>query len=284
MIVGYFIIIVALVIIFTTLASEESETVSLGAVKAQRKRRKAEIFRPVYPLVEPLLDKLNLRKKMRKKLGLGRWQILPEEFMARKIILAALFPFLLFFLEISTNAVLLIIFGLVGFILPDMILNSKIKKRKSAIVKVLPETVDLLSLCVGAGLDFLSATRWIINKVKPNPMIDELKEMLDEINLGKSRLESLREMSKRLNIPEITSFVRVLRQAEKIGSPVEEAFAIISEDNRRTRRNRGEKQALKAPLKMLIPLLLIMLVLLIIVGGPIMIHFLKGGLGGNIGA
>lgn len=284
MIVGYFIIIAALVIIFTTLASEESETVSLGAVKAQRKRRKAEIFRPVYPLVEPLLDKLNLRKKLRKKLGLGRWQILPEEFMARKIILAALFPFLLFFLEISTNAVLLIIFGLVGFILPDMILNSKIKKRKSAIVKVLPETVDLLSLCVGAGLDFLSATRWIIDKVKPNPMIDELKEMLDEINLGKSRLESLREMSKRLNIPEITSFVRVLRQAEKIGSPVEEAFAIISEDNRRTRRNRGEKQALKAPLKMLIPLLLIMLVLLIIVGGPIMIHFLKGGLGGNIGA
>jgi tight adherence protein C len=284
MIVGYFIIIVALVIIFTTLASEESETVSLGAVKAQRKRRKAEIFRPVYPLVEPLLDKLNLRKKLRKKLGLGRWQILPEEFMARKIILAALFPFLLFFLEISTNTILLIIVALVGFILPDMILNSKIKKRKAAIVKVLPETVDLLSLCVGAGLDFLSATRWIINKVKPNAMIDELKEMLDEINLGKSRLESLREMSKRLNIPEITSFVRVLRQAEKIGSPVEEAFAIISEDNRRTRRNRGEKQALKAPLKMLIPLLLIMLVLLIIVGGPIMIHFLKGGLGGNIGA
>ncbi|MCF7892894.1 MAG: type II secretion system F family protein [Candidatus Omnitrophica bacterium] len=284
MIVGYFIIVVALVIIFTTLASEESETVSLGAVKAERKRRKAEIFRPVYPLVEPLLDKLNLRKKIRTRLGLGRWQILPEEFMARKIILAALFPFLLFFLEVSTNAILLIIFGLAGFILPDMILNSKIKKRKTAIVKVLPETVDLLSLCVGAGLDFLSATRWIINKVKANAMIDELKEMLDEINLGKSRLESLREMSKRLNIPEITSFVRVLRQAEKIGSPVEEAFAIISEDNRRTRRNRGEKQALKAPLKMLIPLILIMLVLLIIVGGPIMIHFLKGGLGGNIGA
>lgn len=283
MIVGYFIIVVALVIIFTTLASEESETISLGAVKAEKKRRKAEIFRPVYSLVEPLLDKLNLRKKMREKLGLGRWQILPEEFMARKIALAALFPFLFFFLEISTNTVLLIIFALVGFILPDMILNSKIKKRKAAIVKVLPETVDLLSLCVGAGLDFLSATRWIIDKVKPNAMIDELKEMLDEINLGKSRLESLRGMSKRLNIPEITSFVRVLRQAEKIGSPVEEAFAIISEDNRRTRRNRGEKQALKAPLKMLIPLLLIMLVLLIIVGGPIMIHFLKGGLGGGIG-
>ncbi|MCF7875376.1 MAG: type II secretion system F family protein [Candidatus Omnitrophica bacterium] len=283
MIIGYIIIAVALVVIFINLTSTETETVSLGAVQAEKKRRKAEIFRPLYPLFEPLIEKLNLRVKLRKKLGLGRWRILPEEFLARKVLLAALFPFLLFFLDISTDPIFLIVSALVGFILPDVILNSKIKKRKAAIVKVLPETVDLLSLCVGAGLDFLSATRWIIEKVKPNAMIDELKEMMDEINLGKSRLEALRDMAKRLNIPEITSFVRVLRQAEKIGSPVEEAFAIISEDNRRTRRNRGEKQALKAPLKMLIPLLLIMLVLLIIVGGPIMIHFLKGGIGGAIG-
>ncbi|MCF7917001.1 MAG: type II secretion system F family protein [Candidatus Omnitrophica bacterium] len=283
MIIGYILIAIALVFIFINLTTTETETVSLGAVEAEKKRRKAEIFRPLYPLVEPLIDKLNLRIKLRKKLGLGRWRLLPEEFLARKIILAVIFPFLLFFLDVTTESIFLIVSGLFGFILPDMILGSKIKKRKAAIVKVLPETVDLLSLCVGAGLDFLSATRWIINKVKPNPMIDELQEMIDEINLGKSRLEALRDMSKRLGIPEITSFVRVLRQAEKIGSPVEEAFAIISEDNRRTRRNRGERQALKAPLKMLIPLLLIMLVLLIIVGGPILIHFLKGGIGGTIG-
>jgi tight adherence protein C len=283
MIVGYIIIIVALVVIFINLTSAKVETVSLGAVEAERKRRKAEILKPIYPLIEPLIDKLSIRTKLRKKLGLGRWRLLPEEFIARKILLAVTFPFLLFFLDINTDPIFLIVSALIGFVLPNMILNSKIKKRKAAIVKVLPETVDLLSLCVGAGLDFLSATRWIIDKVKPNAMIDELKEMIDEINLGKSRLQALRDMSKRLNIIEITSFVRVLRQAEKIGSPVEEAFAIISEDNRRTRRNRGEKQALKAPLKMLIPLLLIMLVLLIIVGGPIMIHFLKGGIGGAIG-
>lgn len=283
MIFGYIIIVVALVLIFMNLTSAEVETVSLGAVKAEREKRKSEIFRPAYPLVEVLLDKLNLRTKLRKKLGLGRWNILPEEFLARKVFLAGVAPFLMYLLEITNDIVFLGIAALVGFIFPNMILNTKIKKRKEAIIKVLPETVDLLSLCVGAGLDFLSATRWIIDKVKPNPMIDELKEMIDEINLGKSRLEALRDMGKRLNIIEIISFVRVLRQAEKIGSPVEEAFAIISEDNRRTRRSRGERQALKAPLKMLFPLLLIMCVLLIIVGGPILIHFLQGGLTGAIG-
>jgi tight adherence protein C len=283
MVLGYIIITAALALIFINLTPSSTETVSLGAIKAEKQRRKSEILRPVYPLLEPLLGKLNLRGKLRRKLSSGDWQLLPEELLARKIILAFIFPFLLYFFDIAASTLFILLSGLAGFFLPDIILNGKIKKNKAAIVKVLPETVDLLSLCVGAGLDFLSATCWIVDKVKPNPMIAQLKNMVDEINLGKSRLEALRDMSKRLDLPEITSFVRVLRQAEKIGSPVEEAFAIISEDNRRARRNRGEKQALKAPLKMLIPLLLIMLVLLIIVGGPILIHFLKGGIGGGIG-
>jgi len=109
-------------------------------------------------------------------------------------------------------------------------------------------------------------------------LIEELKGIVDEVNLGKSRVEALKNMSKRLNIPEITSFVRILVQAEKIGSPVEEAFAIVSEDNRRIRKTNGQRQALKAPLKMLIPLMLIMGILLIIVGGPILLGFMSGSL------
>ena len=195
--------------------------------------------------------------------------------MVRKVILGVGIPMLLYLFGI-TDILYFILAIFIGFFLPDIMLNGKVKKKKNGIVKVLPETVDLLSLCVGAGLDFLGATRWIVAKVKPNPMIEELKNVVDEVNLGKARVEALKNMSKRLAIPEITSFVRILVQAEKIGSPVEEAFAIVSEDNRRVRKTNGQRQALKAPLKMLIPLLLIMGILLIIVGGPIILGFMSG--------
>jgi tight adherence protein C len=104
--------------------------------------------------------------------------------------------------------------------------------------------------------------------------------------LGKPRVEALRDMSRRLNIPDVTSFVRTLVQADRMGTPVEEAFRILSEDTRMRRFHRGERQAMKAPLKMLIPLIFCILpVILIIVAGPILIRFMKeGAFGAGIGS
>jgi tight adherence protein C len=132
---------------------------------------------------------------------------------------------------------------------------------------------------VGAGLDFMAAVRWIIDKVKVNPLIEELIMVLKEINVGKPRLEALRDMSKRLNISDVTSFVRALIQADRMGTPVEETFKILSEDSRMRRFHRGERQAMKAPIKMLMPLIFFILpVIMIIVAGPIIIRFITGGL------
>jgi tight adherence protein C len=86
-------------------------------------------------------------------------------------------------------------------------------------------------------------------------------------------------MARRVDIPDVTSFVRTLIQADRMGTPVEEAFRILSEDSRMRRFHRGERQAVKAPLKMLIPLIFCILpVILIIVAGPILIRFIKEGI------
>ena len=102
--------------------------------------------------------------------------------------------------------------------------------------------------------------------------------------MGKPRVQALRDMAKRVDIPDVTSFVRILVQADRMGTPVEETFRILSEDTRIRRFHRGERQAMKAPLKMLIPLVFCILpVILIIVAGPILIRFMKQGIFGGAG-
>jgi len=142
----------------------------------------------------------------------------------------------------------------------------------------------LLGLCVEAGLDFTTSMKWVIEKVPTNPMIEELSFVLEEIKWGKSRTQALRDMAKRLNIPEISSFVQTLVQAERMGSPVAEAFNILSEDTRLQRFNRGERIAMQAPIKILIPLIFCILpVIAIIIGGPIFLQFMQGGIFKGIG-
>jgi tight adherence protein C len=108
-------------------------------------------------------------------------------------------------------------------------------------------------------------------------MIEELSVVLEEIKWGKPRAQALRDMSKRVNVTEVSSFVHLLIQAERMGTPVSEAFGIISEDTRAQRFREGERFAMKAPLKILIPLIFFILpVIGIIVAGPVLLTFMKG--------
>jgi tight adherence protein C len=172
----------------------------------------------------------------------------------------------------------LIITIALAYIIPVIIVSRKVNKRKNDIARILPETIDLLGLCVEAGLDFTSAAKWIIDKTPNNPMVEELRFILEEIRWGKPRLQALKDMGKRLNIPEVGTFVQTLVQAERMGTPVAEAFAILSEDARLQRFHRGERIALQAPIKILIPLVFCILpVIGIVIGGPIFLQFMQGG-------
>ena len=167
-----------------------------------------------------------------------------------------------------------------GAVFPILRLRQKIKARQNAILKALPNVIDLLSLAVGAGLDFMVAVKKMIERSEPNPLIEELQQVCQETNVGTTRREALRNMARRVNLPEISSFVRTLVQAEKMGTGIEEALHRQSEEALNLRFQRGEREALKAPIKMLLPLLVFILpVVLIIVGGPILLQFLQGGFG-----
>lgn len=174
-------------------------------------------------------------------------------------------------------------YGLVGlaagFFFPDMLMMRKITAKKTAIMKTLPETVDLLDMCISAGQDFLSAIKWLIDKIDPNPFIEQLGVVLSEVQVGKTRAESLKDMGRRLNIPDVSSFVRTIVQAERMGTSIEEAFRNLSEDTRDRRFQMGERYAIKASLYILFPLLFCILpAIMIIVAGPILVSFMQGDL------
>ena len=183
-----------------------------------------------------------------------------------------------FFIFKKIDPPTLVVASIIGGMLPDIWFNKKINERKFLIVRHLPETIDLLGLCIEAGLDFTTSVKWVIDKAPVNPLIEELGLVLEQIKWGKPRTQSLKDMAKRLNITEISSLVQTMVQAERMGTPVSQTFAILSEDTRAQRYNRGERIALKAPLKMLIPLIFCILpVIAIVVGGPILLQFQSGG-------
>jgi tight adherence protein C len=225
------------------------------------------------------MDIFRLREKIHRKITAAHIKLLPEEFFSIKIALMIIL-FWLAFIIYAANPMLAVIALIAAYLLPDFWLANKIRLRKQAIIRLLPETVDLLSLCIEAGLEFTTAVDWIIKKApKVTPMVEELTVVLEEIKWGKSRSQALKDMSKRLNLASVTSFSQTLIQGERMGTPIVESFNILSEDIRLQRFHRGERKALQAPIKMLIPLIFFILpVIAIIIGGPILIQFSHGDL------
>jgi len=172
----------------------------------------------------------------------------------------------------------LLLAAAVGFIAPQIWLRARIARRQTAIVRMLPEVIDLLALCVGAGLDFMGALNKVIflKDHQREPLIQELSLAMQEMKLGKRKVEAMRAMGRRVNLPELSSFVRTLVQADRMGTPITDVFAIHAEDMRLHRFMKAEREALKAPIKILVPLIFcIMPCVAIIVGAPIFLQFMK---------
>ncbi len=215
---------------------------------------------------------------LHKRLASSNKIMSPGQFMALKFFLTAALP-LAALIAVQAKPVILLVCAAAGFVLPDIWLNNLIKKRRALIVKDLPLVIDLLNICVGAGLDFMVAVNRVIQEFRPCALIEEMKIMTNEIQMGISRRDALKNMSARINNPEISSFVRTLLQADRIGTPISEALKMQSEEIRLRWFQRGEEMALKAPIKLLLPLLVFILpVVLIIVAGPILIQFTRGGM------
>ena len=201
-----------------------------------------------------------------------------SEFVALKLLATITLP-LAVFIMFKINPIWLILFFGIGFILPDLWLNNIIKKRRISVLKDLPHIIDLLNICVTSGLDFMIAVNRVTQEFRPCLLTKELQIMLGETNMGSSRRDALKSLTLRVDSPEMLSFVRTLLQADRMGTPIGQVLKMQSEEIRIRRFQKGEEMALKAPIKLLLPLLVFILpVVLIIVGGPIIIQFTRGGL------
>src|SRR5436853_266907 len=160
---------------------------------------------------------------------------------------------------------------LVGRYLPDVWLNNKIKGRQKELRLALPNALDLLTISVEAGLGFDAAIGRLTEKFK-NALSDEFAQVLNEIRLGRPRLEALDDMGRRSGVEELHTFIQALIQSEQLGVGIAKVLRIQSDEMRRRRRQRAEEQAAQAPLKMLFPMIgCIFPTLFIVLMGPAVI-------------
>jgi len=152
-------------------------------------------------------------------------------------------------------------------------LNAKRTQRHNVIRKELPFALDLFTLATEAGLDFTSALDRICRKLGRTPLGEEFQLMLREIRLGKTRSDAMRDLGRRVDVPEVLSVTTALVQAEEMGANISPILRIQAEQQRERRSQRAEEAAGKAPVKMLFPLVLIMLVTFLFIFGPMAIQF-----------
>jgi tight adherence protein C len=158
-----------------------------------------------------------------------------------------------------------------GRYLPDVMLNNKIKGRQKELRLALPNALDLLTISVEAGLGFDAAIGRLVEKFH-NALTDEFAQVLNEIRLGRPRLEALDDMGRRSGVEELHTFIQALIQSEQLGVGIAKVLRIQSEEMRRRRRQRAEEQAAQAPLKMLFPMIgCIFPTLFIVLMGPAII-------------
>lgn len=234
----------------------------------------------------------NFRKDKKRKIqaaGMSE-ELTPDEFFCFKLFLAIALPLTAvvynFALNLINPLILILIFGSIGYFFPELWLGSLIRDRQVKIRNAIPFVIDLLSLCTEAGLDFMGAIQRVVEKAKQSPLIDELNFVLQELKLGTTRSDALRNMATRINMPEISSLVAVLVTADQMGASISQVLKAQSDQMRGERFIRAEKEGAKAAQKILIPLIFcIVPAVFIVVLGPLIVRLIiqlfSGGFGGG---
>ncbi len=182
-----------------------------------------------------------------------------EEFYAIRFI-AATAAFVLIWLGTrplgSTGLFLATMVGILGFVYPVMWLNGRYNSRKKDILKALPMFLDYIVLAVEAGTNFSGALAQTVEKGPVGPMRQEFFLVLRDLRAGLSRADALRRMDDRLKIPEVSSVVSSIIQAEQVGASIGKILRMQAERRRMERFQRAEKLAMEAPVKLMLPLVL----------------------------
>lgn len=226
------------------------------------------------------------RKKIRNLIKTGGLQseINEDEFIGLQLFLGFAFPVFLYLMNFSLDLGLqwpfVIGLGFIGFFMPQMHCKGNKKIRELSVRADMPFFIDLLALSVEAGLDFFGAIQKIVEKVadKDSVLAEEFNIVLKDIKIGSSKAEALKEMALRLDMPEITSFVAVLIDAEASGTSISQVLKDQSVQMRLERFLRAEKAGAQASQLIMIPLMLFILpAVFIMVFGPVIIKMMYGG-------
>lgn len=244
-------------------------------------------IRPVWPLVRLVgyficsnvpphyMDRLDVRLQ---KTG-ALYVLTAEDFLALCITLAVLFP-MLAALPMTTGQSGIIwsvlwVMMLMGAALPAMWIRDTHKRRDQGIIRNLPVFLEYLTMCVDAGLNFLGALQQAVDKGPDGAMKNEFRIVLRDIRSGLPRAEALLRMEARVNLKDLSTFVRSVIQAEKMGSSLRHTLKIQAEQRLEERFQRAEKTAMQAPVKLIIPLIMFIFPLtFVILLFPIVVKFM----------
>ncbi|MDX1991742.1 MAG: type II secretion system F family protein [bacterium] len=243
---------------------------------------------PILKTIADITTRLTPQKQLeqtRKKLELAGMSTDPTTFFAMRIGLTILFGILgaalgFVVLKESFTTALMYMGGgaLLGYFLPVAQLSSKIKKRQENILKALPDALDLLVICVEAGIGFDQAMGKVYEKWD-NELALAFGRVLREIQLGKLRREALKDMSDRMDVPDVNSFTAAIIQADQLGVSMAKILRIQSDQMRTKRRQRAQEKAHQAPVKMMIPMvLLIFPSIWIVLMGPAVLRLLNSNM------
>ncbi len=259
--------------------------------KMNRPTAHDELNLPLYTrIIKPLIDDVNkfiskitpseIKQKIEKSINqagnpfgfnVNRW------IMFQMVLIAGL-PILTLLISFINKApfgklfIILVLEVLLGVIGPKFIISKKILERQDDIIKALPDALDLLTVSVEAGLGFDGALAKVVDKM-PGQLSNEFSKAIQEMKVGTPRKEALKNMSNRVGVQDLSTFVGSIIQAEQLGVSIGNVLRIQSAQMRQKRRQRAQEKAMKAPVKMLFPMVFFIFpTIFAILLGPVIIR------------
>lgn len=273
------------VVAFTLLFFDIFRTIEVEKTANEDEYRRIPIiFRIFMPLVPNMMTIVRCEsmessvQKADERLMMGGYDtaMTGEQFVAVKLLMTffGVIMFVLFLMAGRTMSGLLMLMCLLLY--PDAWLKTLVAKRHLEILKALPNVLDLLTLSVEAGRDFLTALRDIVARRQRDALNDELRRTLHEIQLGKSRQVALKEMAQRVRQPELTTVLNSIIQADELGVSIGQLLRVQGDQLRAKRFSLAEKLANEAPVKILFPIVVFIFpCVFLVLMGPLVAQALK---------
>lgn len=266
--------------IFEQKSIKSKLSVSNKKTKSSEKKGVSNLFFTRFKEKSTKLIPLNSKMDLENIIILSNTKYRLEDIVFFKVLMAIIMFLLSIFLSQNfTNLIfkiiVILIFILGGYKLPDFFLKLKVKKRKRSIKHALPAFIDYLIICVEAGMGLDMAIGNVAIKMN-NALSQELLKAVNEMNYGRSRKEALTNLSERLNIPESTSFFNAIISSESLGISIGQILKVQGEEMRQKKKQQIQEKAYKLPVKMIFPMVFFILPgLFIVLLGPAVIQIFE---------